>query len=315
MTFSLIIPAYNVAPYIKECLDSVLSQSYQDWEAICVDDGSTDETGEICEKFAEQVRGERLEVSGRARIKVIHQPNGGLSVARNTGVHHATGDYLLFLDSDDVLTSDALAMLKEQIDKYQPDVITFNAELWYAQEGRRQTHYYNRETNTVHTSGRDYLVSFVQKHHWGPAAACFYCVKRSVVMDNKLWFQPHLLHEDELWVPMMLLHSNQTVVEEAKTLYLYRMRSGSIMHMENEKACMDKLYIGATLEEELSKYALPTAIKRYIVLNNVRHGLYGLKVLGRKLPMPDLLRAFRNANWKQKIRILWQLVRLEARGN
>lgn len=301
MTFSLIIPCYNVAPFIEECLDSVLSQSCQDWEAICVDDGSTDETLKVLNDYSLKHNDER--------IRIIHQENGGLSVARNTGIKVASGDYLIFLDSDDVLTSDALAILNQQISTYQPDVLTFNAELWYAEEGRRETHYYNRDTDAVHASGRDYLVNFVRKHHWGPAAACFYCVKRSVVLENSLWFQPRLLHEDELWVPLMLLHTSQSVVEVAKTLYLYRMRSGSIMHAQSEKSYRDVLYIGETLEIELDKYLLPKDVKRAIVLNNVRLGLFGLKSLGVKLPASDLKRAWRCATWKQKIRMVLNLVR------
>ena len=93
MKFSIIVPCYKVEKYIRECLDSVISQNYESWEAVCVDDGSPDGTGAILEEYA-----------GRdSRIKVIHQPNGGLSAARNTALKVAEGEWIYYLDSDDLM--------------------------------------------------------------------------------------------------------------------------------------------------------------------------------------------------------------------
>lgn len=96
--FSIIIPCYNVERYITECLDSLLIQKVQSWEAICTNDGSTDKTGEILEAYAQR----------DSRIKVIHQENRGLSEARNVAVKEATGEWLYYLDSDDVISPWAL---------------------------------------------------------------------------------------------------------------------------------------------------------------------------------------------------------------
>ena len=93
---SVIIPIYNTEQFLKECVGSVLDQSYQDLEIILVDDGSTDLSGMICDQYA----------SRDGRIKVIHQKNEGLSVARNTGVKLASGEYLCFVDSDDRVAPD-----------------------------------------------------------------------------------------------------------------------------------------------------------------------------------------------------------------
>ena len=94
MTVSVIVPVYNVASYLPEALDSIVNQTYKDLEIIIVDDGSTDDSASICEKYA----------SSDSRIKVIHQDNRGLSGARNTGLAHATGDLVSFIDSDDSLS-------------------------------------------------------------------------------------------------------------------------------------------------------------------------------------------------------------------
>lgn len=96
--FSIIIPVYNVAPYLRECLDSVLAQTFTDWEAICVDDGSTDGSGTILDEYAAR----------DTRIRVIHKQNAGVSAARNTALDVARGKWFLFLDGDDVLRNDGL---------------------------------------------------------------------------------------------------------------------------------------------------------------------------------------------------------------
>ena len=117
MTFSIIIPVYNVKDYLEKCVESVLSQNLDDSEIILVDDGSTDgESGQICDRFA--VRYPEL-------IRVIHQENGGLGAARNTGIERAVGRYLLFLDSDDYLLPGLLERMRELLAAKACDIIDF----------------------------------------------------------------------------------------------------------------------------------------------------------------------------------------------
>ena len=93
VTLSVVIPAYNIENYIGKCLDSVLAQTYQDYEIIVVNDGSTDKTGTVCDEYATK----------DSRIRVIHKENEGVSVARNAGIEMATGEYFLFFDGDDFM--------------------------------------------------------------------------------------------------------------------------------------------------------------------------------------------------------------------
>lgn len=117
MRFSIIIPAYNVAEYLEKCVASVAAQTCGDWEAILVDDGSTDGlTGALCDRLAAEQGG---------RVQVIHQQNGGLGAARNTGMDAARGEYLVFLDSDDYLAPEMLATLSGRIDETHCDIYTF----------------------------------------------------------------------------------------------------------------------------------------------------------------------------------------------
>lgn len=115
---SIIIPAFNTDKYLSACLDSIVSQIYNDIEVIIVNDGSTDNSGDIANKYAQQYD----------FIKVIHQSNQGVSAARNRAIHELTGDYLVFLDSDDVLYEGFFQKVLELI-KIQPDIIEVNADL------------------------------------------------------------------------------------------------------------------------------------------------------------------------------------------
>ena len=105
---SVIVPVYNVYSYLRDCVKSVQAQSYQNWELLLVDDGSTDGSGKLCDELAAE----------DGRIQVFHKPNGGLSDARNHGMHHARGEYFCFLDSDDFLEKKAVERLVWLCEEY-----------------------------------------------------------------------------------------------------------------------------------------------------------------------------------------------------
>lgn len=109
---SVIVPVYKVEKYLVKCVNSILAQSFTDFELILVDDGSPDNSGKICDEFAEQ----------DGRVKVIHQKNAGQAVARNAGISIARGEYIAFVDSDDYVTADYLKTLVSLIQKYQCDL-------------------------------------------------------------------------------------------------------------------------------------------------------------------------------------------------
>lgn len=111
---SILVPVYNVEPYLSRCIDSVLSQDFQDWEMILVDDGSPDKCGEICDKYAKKYPD---------KIKVIHKENGGLISARYCGVKEATGNFYIFLDSDDTLKPQAISTLYKHIKSGDYDIV------------------------------------------------------------------------------------------------------------------------------------------------------------------------------------------------
>ena len=112
---SVVMPVYNVEKYLAEAVDSVLRQTYDAWELILVDDGSTDTSGEMCDSYANK----------DCRIRAIHQDNAGLSGARNTGMANAKGEYLLFVDSDDYISNTALQDMIETTREEKADYILF----------------------------------------------------------------------------------------------------------------------------------------------------------------------------------------------
>lgn len=125
MKFSIIVPVYNTEKYLNECLDSLINQTYRDFEIILVDDGSTDSSSRICDTYAEQ---------NPDKIKVIHKPNGGLISARVTGNKHASGDYILNVDSDDFVSLDLLKTINEKTEEYDsPDMIIYSF-VYYSDE-------------------------------------------------------------------------------------------------------------------------------------------------------------------------------------
>lgn len=109
---SIVIPVYNVEQYLRRCIDSVLSQSYTDYEMILVDDGSTDTSGQICDEYSED-----------SRIHVIHKANEGAGAARNTGIEIATGDYITFIDSDDYIAECYLEKMIQAAERTQSDIV------------------------------------------------------------------------------------------------------------------------------------------------------------------------------------------------
>ena len=118
---SIIIPMYNVEKYLRRCLDSVKNQTFQDWQAICVDDGSPDNSGAIAEEYAKQDK----------RFIVIHKENGGLSDARNAGFPYANGKYIMYLDSDDFIHPQTMEIAYNLAEKNKSDIVSFTYDRFY----------------------------------------------------------------------------------------------------------------------------------------------------------------------------------------
>ena len=281
MLLSIIIPVYNVEQFIEECLDSVCTQSFADWEAICVNDGSTDCSLSLLQEFA----------SRDSRIHVVSQPNGGLSAARNTGLKAASGEYVLFLDSDDRIKPDTLSILDANLSEC-PDILAFGSELWYYEnEYSVPNDKFNHRQYDRMLSGQQYLDQFVCERGWGPSAACFYAYRRTFLRQHSLYFPVGLLHEDELFVPQACALA-QNVKILSNILYEYRMRENSIVHSAKLKSYQDKMVISEYLYDFFKNQHFLTLVSRRIVYNLRLNAMLGLKNYGQKISCVDVMKNF-----------------------
>ena len=208
MRFSIIIPVYKVEKYLTQCVDSVLSQSLGDYEVILVDDGSPDACPQICDEYA----------ANDNRIRVVHKPNGGLSDARNAGLDLALGDFVLFLDSDDLWADkDTLTKINKAISQSEAQIVIFGMKKYFDRENRME------ETATSYTSGVSGSVSAesLMLHNAYLACACDKAVSRQLIDNNNFRFVKGQKSEDIEWCCRLLLNNPTfAVVDEA--LYVYR---------------------------------------------------------------------------------------------
>ena len=215
---SVVIPVYNVEKYLAECVDSVLGQTYADFEIILVDDGATDSSGQMCDEYAQK----------DARIRVIHQPNGGLSAARNTGLKAARGEYVYFLDSDDYIETCALEHLVAVADQEQADVVFFDGYVFFDEcEEDDSVSRYVRKVVYATDKGRDVLYKqLILDEYRTPVQ--FLLIKRTYLDTHQLTFLEGVIHEDELFT-FLVYNADGRVAHCHEQLYARRIRPASIM--------------------------------------------------------------------------------------
>ena len=287
---SVIIPVYNVEKYLCECIDSVLGQTYQDYEVILVDDGSTDSSGTICDKYAET----------NSRIKVIHRKNGGLSEARNTGFDAANGEYIYFLDIDDYIRADALERMHEASKKTNADIYFFEAEVFYDdKENVDNSVLYERKSDygTI-SSGKAAKKMMLENEFY--TAVPLHLYRRQYLIENKIRFYPGILHEDNLFSPLAFVRA-KSVTHIHDKLYYRRMRSGSIMttkfdHRNFHGYCVSLI----SLLKEINKHSYETDKRDFLelfILHRVRMilGIYVTLSKEERVTMENDFKKLRNA--------------------
>ena len=217
---SVIVAMYNIERYVEECIQSLRSQTFPDFEVVCVNDGSTDESLERAKRAAD----------GDARFKFVTRPNGGLSAARNTGLDSATGDYVCFLDGDDCYAPHALQALSDAANRNNLDLVDFSAQSFYDTREARRAHEedydYRDPVAGVH-DGQTLFTLYMAKRQF-VSSACFHLIRRSMLDEAGLRFFEGIIHEDELFTPQLYAHAKAAAFLD-EGLYLRRVREGSIM--------------------------------------------------------------------------------------
>lgn len=217
LKFSIIVPAYNAEKYLRECLDSLSRQSYEGFEVIIIDDGSTDQTSDICSKYADK----------DAKFRVIKKKNGGVSSARNLGLENANGEWVLFLDSDDILLPSSLEFLGKSIDDNPSSVMHIWGWQEFSDEGRTREMFFSDLSSQV--SVRD-----IRKRLFKGDPYMGYVWNKAFKRDliGHIRFAEDIKYnEDRLFVfeylTELLLNNGVTCVNER--LYQYRVHNDSAM--------------------------------------------------------------------------------------
>lgn len=290
---SIIIPMYGVEKYLRTCLDSVQNQTFTDWQAICVDDGSPDNSGAIAEEYAARDK----------RFIVVHKENGGLSDARNVGLKHATGEYVMFLDSDDFIHPQTMEIAYYMARRDDTDIVCYTYDRFY-RPYLMLRHFLGLNTDDVKPIGL--------RHRYGPECVCSlitnniykYATEKTNNMFNmnKQWMVKHcqvwkhlyrrsliadipfikgILFEDfPWWSAVMLKNPRATILN--LPLYYYRPNFGGIVLSAKRLRMMASLCTGieysfALYRDHATQYQFQMWNKRFLwcfiraAFNKIKH--------------------------------------------
>lgn len=247
--FSIIIPVYKVPQnYLDCCIKSIVNQSYPDFEVIIVNDGSPDNSGELCDEYAKN----------DSRIKVIHQENQGVSVARNNGIKAATADWIMFVDADDWLEYDACERLKRHLEVNNCDILLFNAVKEYAEKQQQMN--YGFENGQLYSSEdvntREFLYRrAMQTPNAGKERYCpvyYSCDKvfsRSFLINNALQYPKGLPKSEDKVFILGCFEKIKSFYYVDDVLYHYRIHSSSVCNKYSENADADRVLLACLLSE------------------------------------------------------------------
>lgn len=219
MKYSIIIPVYNVEKYIKKCVQSVLEQTYSDFEILLVDDGSTDNSPAICDELSEKDE----------RIKVIHKQNGGVSFARNEGIRQAKGDYILFLDADDYISKDLLEFC-DNYAKNNSEINVFNYSSYDVCDNNQKilANIYEKGVYTFKSEKEklDFLVKLMNKNYL--ITVCWRsCYKKEFILKNNLFFDEYHAYSEDVLYNLKVFMLLDSYVETGFKGYYHVLRATS----------------------------------------------------------------------------------------
>ncbi len=226
---SIVIPVYNVETYIRRCVDSVISQSYDNLEIFLVDDGSIDHSGEICDEYAKKDK----------RIRVIHKKNGGLSDARNAGLNASTADYIAFVDSDDFVHCDYIKILYNAMRNYDLDIVVCGYISGHQNVFPKCNS--KRDSDCFVLTSEEALRAWHGKYKHLETVAWNKLYKKKLFALSNVCYPSDRFHEDVWTTHQLVAVSFKIGFLEAK-LYYYYQRSSSITDVISQKGVLDSLW-------------------------------------------------------------------------
>lgn len=256
---SVIIPIYMAEKYIKRCVDGVLRQSFHDFELILVDDGSLDNCGDICDRYAE----------ADSRVKVIHQRNMGVSAARNRGLAVATGKYVVFIDSDDWVKDDYLRdLLSTDADFVSQSFAVYDEDGDFLKENCWKQCRYESSPDTVLTLLEDGVLGYTVSKRF----------TRKIIQDHEIQFNNHIDHTEDTLFIIDYLHYAKSIQIEDKSNYCY-VRYDSRETLSG-KATYDRLAMASTANHIICKQFFPKGSEGYEKLYYSRIGYNYMSYIG-----------------------------------
>ena len=260
MRFSVIVPIYKVEPYLRQCVDSVLAQTYRDFELILVDDGSPDGCPAICDEYAVK----------DTRVKVIHKPNGGLVSARQAGLQAAQGEYIAPVDGDDWVAPDFLDQAAKILDAYDVDMVSFGFARAEENGKTRALHeivpegFYDRARKEAELWPR-MLMSQSTERLSGSMWSKVY--RRTLILPHQMAVDQRLFMGEDAACILPVYRDAASIYISYKTAYYYRTRSGSMTHsfqpaqLESVRLlfqAIEKLDGVPGFDEQIDRFALYT---------------------------------------------------------
>lgn len=220
--FSVLVPVYNQEKYLPECIESVLNQTFKDFELILVDDGSTDSSGMLCDQYAQEHP--RI-------ITAIHQKNQGLLFARRTGIENANGEFYLFLDADDYFCGNALKTIYSQIEKKSVQMVFFNASLQADFKSKLNNYPYEDGTVLEGKQKNVFLMAFCGTHMFNNM--CFKCIHSSLIDLHDYIDGVGVGYGEDLFQSIPLVDRAESFCILQAPLYFYRQHAESMTHYYN----------------------------------------------------------------------------------
>ncbi len=240
---SVIVPVYNVEKYLDKCVQSIVSQTFNDIEIILVDDGSKDKSGRMCDEWSRRDK----------RVKVIHKENGGIADARNVGLSHSNGQWILFIDSDDWYEKqDHIETLLNFAQQNDSDIVCFNYKRFF-----EKTQSFSAPL--CRTDVTNPSLQFMVDNKIFTSSACLKLIKKSILTKNNITFEKGVLSEDIEYNAKFLLTTDK-ISYCGDCFYIYRLRENSITnsispkHVEDLLHIMDKLTTAENRTEEYNSF-------------------------------------------------------------
>ncbi len=248
---SIIVPVYNVEKYLERCIESILEQTFKNFELVLINDGSTDNSGKICDEYANRDN----------RIRVIHKKNEGVSVARNIGIETAKGKYIMFVDSDDWLDIDMVEYLYNMINQSNYDISVCRYSLY--KNGKVSNRIEKEEHIEIYNNNDDIMREFVSKNKFlfSPVNKLY---KKSLFIENDIRFSNYIKYSEDALLNYHIFSNINKLIYSNMSKYNYNMHSNSTVTNINEK----RLDILKAMEEiyEIIKSKYPQYLD--IIANN-----------------------------------------------